>query len=942
MDTYSYLSNSDLAQLEEMYLQYKADPDSVDFGWKKFFEGYEFAGTAFLEKQKITISSDEFKVINLIHEYRKRGHLFTKTNPVRTRRTYTPSLSYDHFGLTANDLEKTFEAGREIGIGKARLKDIISFLEQTYCQSIGVEYFYIRNTEIVEWLRSKMESSRNAPQYSREQKIQILLKLTEAVGFEKFVHKKFPGQKRFSLEGGESLIPALDVLIEKGASLGIQEFVIGMPHRGRLNVLTNILGKSLQVVFSEFEGIAYDDETLLGDVKYHLGFTSLRQTRSGQSVRLTLTPNPSHLEAVNPVVEGIVKSRIDHQYHGDNANIVPVLIHGDASIAGQGVVYEVIQMSGLEAYHTGGTVHLVVNNQLGFTTNYLEGRTSIYCTDVAKTIQSPVFHVNGDDAEAVALTVEMAIEFRNHFHRDVFVDLLGYRKYGHNEGDEPRFTQPILYKIIENHPDPCQIYRKNLLEQGIVDQGTADGIEQDYHARLEVSLARSKEIERAHITSFLEDSWASIRKATTEDFIQSPDTSVRQDSILSITRKITSLPEDKRFFRKTVKLQEDRREMVLTNDRVDWGMAELLAYGTLLSEGINIRFSGQDSRRGTFSHRHAVLTLEDSEEKYIPLNHLDNIQGKFEIYNSHLSEYGVLGFEYGYALASPHDLVIWEAQFGDFSNGAQIIFDQYLSSAEDKWNVMNHLVVLLPHGYEGQGPEHSSGRMERFLTLCAEQNLQVANCSTPANFFHILRRQLKRPFRKPLIIFTPKSLLRHPRCVSPLSTLTTGGFNEIMDDDQAVPDEIEKLAFCSGRVYYDLLEEKEKIHANHIALIRIEQLYPLPVVGIKNLVQKYKHATRYLWVQEEPVNMGAWNFIHQLLLQEGITLCVIARPASGSPATGSPRFHQVQQRKIVTKTFDECDCHRLKEECRMVCIGNRWRQFEVEIQAINNKKNRLT
>ncbi|HNS16518.1 MAG TPA: 2-oxoglutarate dehydrogenase E1 component [Bacteroidales bacterium] len=938
MDTYSYLSNSDLAQLEELYLTYKANPDSVDFGWRKFFEGYEFAGGSFLTNQDKIISSKEFSVITLINEYRKRGHLFTQTNPVRSRRTYSPTLSFENFGLSTEDLEQTFEAGVEIGIGKARLQDIISFLEQTYCQSIGAEYFYIRNSEMMNWLKTKMESSRNTPHFSREQKIQILQKLTEAVSFEKFVHKKFPGQKRFSLEGGESLIPALDILIEKGASLGVEELVIGMPHRGRLNVLTNILGKSHQVVFSEFEGIAYEDEALLGDVKYHLGFTAHRSTRGGQKVRLTLTPNPSHLEAVNPVVEGIVRSKIDHQFHGDETKIVPVLIHGDASIAGQGVVYEVIQMSGLEAYKTGGTIHLIVNNQLGFTTNYLDARTSIYCTDVAKTIQSPIFHVNGDDAEAVAFTVELAMEFRNRFQKDVFIDLLGYRKYGHNEGDEPRFTQPILYRIIEKHPDPRQIYMKKLLEQGMIDLQKAERMESDFNDQLEVSLARSKEIERAHITSFLEDDWAAFRKATADDFNHSPETSVQQDLIHSVTRKITSLPPEKQFFRKTVKMQEDRREMVLTHGRFDWAMAELLAYGTLLSEGIHIRFSGQDSQRGTFSHRHAVLTIEDSEEKYTPLCHLDKDQGRFEIYNSHLSEYGVLGFEYGYALASPNALILWEAQFGDFSNGAQIIFDQYLSSAEDKWNVMNHLVMLLPHGYEGQGPEHSSGRLERFLNLCAEQNMQIANCSTPANFFHILRRQLKRPFRKPLVVFTPKSLLRHPRCVSSLSDLTTGGFQEVIDDDSAVADDIDKIAFCSGKVYYDLLEEKEKIDARNIALVRIEQLYPLPLDLIRQAIQKYSKARRLIWVQEEPVNMGAWNYIHERLLQEGITLKVIARPASGSPATGSSRFHQVQQRKIVTKTFDQCDCHRLKEECRMVCIGNKWRQFEQEWMEVNQKK----
>ncbi|MDD5506733.1 MAG: 2-oxoglutarate dehydrogenase E1 component [Bacteroidales bacterium] len=938
MDTYSYLANIDPAQLDELYSKYRDDPGSVDFGWRKFFEGFEFAGQLSLQRPEHPLSSDEFRVIDLINDYRKRGHLFTRTNPVRTRRSYFPTLSYENFGLHAEQLETEYEAGIEIGIGKARLKDIIAFLDQTYCQSIGAEYYYIRNVETVNWLKARMESTRNTPGYSIGQKQKILQKLTEAVGFEKFIHKKFPGQKRFSLEGGESLIPALDILIESGARLGIREFVIGMPHRGRLNVLTNILGKSYHVVFSEFEGIAYHDETLLGDVKYHLGFTSQRNTGDGHPVKLSLAPNPSHLEAVGPVVEGIVRSRIDQQYEGDANRIVPVLIHGDASIAGQGLVYEVIQMSGLEAYQTGGTIHMVVNNQLGFTTNYIEGRTSIYCTDVAKTIQSPVFHINGDDAEAVAFVVEMAVEFRNLFHKDVFIDLLGYRKYGHNEGDEPRFTQPVLYRIIENHPDPREIYATRLMEQGFIGQDAVNRMEKAFTDLLEVSLMRSKEIEKAHITSFLEDSWTGIRRASQDDFHSSPDTSVEKDLLLFITERVTALPEGKKFFRKTVKLQNDRREMILVNGVADWAMAELMAFATLLLEGVHVRLSGQDSQRGTFSHRHAVLTIEDSEEKFTPLQHLKENQGRFKIYNSLLSEYGVLGFEYGYALASPNDLVLWEAQFGDFSNGAQIMFDQYLSSAEDKWNVMNHLVVLLPHGFEGQGPEHSSGRMERFLTLCAEQNMQVANCSTPANLFHILRRQLKRPIRKPLILFTPKSLLRHPRCVSSLSDFTSGGFREVIDDDTPDPTHVTKVAFCSGKVYYDLLEEKEKIDTKEIALVRVEQLYPLPIVQIKAITEKYTNAERLLWVQEEPVNMGAWNFIHQRLLQEGITLKVIARPASGSPATGSPKFHQVQQRKIVTKTFDECDCHRLKQECRMVCIGNKWRQFEKELEIHNQKK----
>jgi 2-oxoglutarate dehydrogenase E1 component len=941
MDEFSYLTNADPAQIEELYNSYRKDPDSVDFGWRKFFEGFEFSNASFAPAVKGFTASSEFRAINLIEDYRKRGHLFTGTNPVRTRRTYFPTLSIENYGLTEADLEREFEAGAEIGLGKTALKNIIGFLNQTYCQSIGAEYRYIRNTEIVEWLRSKMESSRNTPEFNQDEKLIIFQKLTEAVGFEKFIHKKFPGQKRFSLEGAESLIPALDAVIEKGAEQGICEFVIGMPHRGRLNVLSNILRKSYSVIFSEFEGKSYDDETLLGDVKYHLGFTSIRTTRNGIPVKLTLSPNPSHLETVNPVVEGIVRARIDQDYAGDFNKVTPILIHGDASIAGQGIVYEVVQMSGLEGYRTGGTLHLVVNNQLGFTTNYLDARTSVYCTDVGKVVQSPIFHVNGDDVESVVFSIRLAMEFRQKFNRDVFIDLLCYRKYGHNEGDEPRFTQPILYKIIEKHPNPREIYLEKLLAQDLIDRNKANRIEKEFNDLLETSLHQSKEIQNATITSFLEDTWKGFHKAQHKDFDSSPDTSISKKIINEIGRKLTWLPPEKQFFRKTIKMQEDRLEMVEKTGMLDWAMGELLAYGSLLVEHIPVRFSGQDSQRGTFSHRHAVITIEDSEEKYIPLNHLRNDQSRFEIYNSLLSEYGVLGFEYGYALSSPNALVIWEAQFGDFFNGAQIIFDQYLSSAEDKWNVMSNLVVILPHGYEGQGPEHSSGRIERFLSLCAENNMQVANCSTPSNLFHILRRQIHREFRKPLILFTPKSLLRHPLCVSPIKDFTTGGFIEVIDDPNADPAEVDKLVMCSGKVYYDLLEEKNKINAKNVAIVRVEQLYPLPLNQITAIITKYSGVLRRLWVQEEPVNMGAWNYINIRLHQEGINLKVIARPASGSPATGSPVFHNVQQRKIVTKTFDECDCHRLKEECKMVCIGNKWKQFEKELEMVNQKEQKV-
>jgi len=932
MDKFSWLSSADPEQVEELYQSFKKDPDSVDESLRKFFEGFDFARTDFSRSsEKAELYPSEFKVINLINGYRQRGHLFTKTNPVRTRRTYSPNLAIENFGLSQSDLEKEFQAGNEIGIGRAKLKNIIAHLEETYCHSVGVEFFYIRQPEILSWFKTKMEGSKNTYPFNNEERNYIFKHLSRAVLFEKFIHKKFPGQKRFSLEGAEATIPALDAIIEKGALLGTKEFIIGMPHRGRLNVLANILKKPFQNIFSEFEGKEYEDESLMGDVKYHLGYVSERLTTTGQNIKLTLAPNPSHLEAVDTVVQGIARAKIDSDYNGEFSKVCPILLHGDASVAGQGVVYEVLQMSGLKGYKTGGTVHLVVNNQVGFTTNYLDARTSTYCTDVAKTVLAPVFHVNGDDVEALIYTIQLAMEYREKFHNDVFIDLLCYRKYGHNEGDEPRFTQPILYKIIEKHPDPMQIYKEKLINLGLITGKEASDIENHINEVFEINLAEAKQTEKVNIT-FLQEGWNDIRKAKPGDFDDSPETGVSKKMIQAVGNKLTEVPKNINLFKKIVKLQESRQEMLSKTGILDWAMAELLAYGTLLEEGFPVRLSGQDSERGTFSHRHAVLKVEDSEEEYVPLNNLSKTQARFEVYNSHLSEYGVLGFEYGYTSASPNNLVIWEAQFGDFANVAQVIFDQFISSAEDKWNVMNHLTVFLPHGYEGQGPEHSSARIERFLTLSAEMNMQVVNCTTPANFFHVLRRQIHRPFRKPLIIFTPKSLLRHPRCVSPIGELTEGKFREVIDDASAKPDKIKKVVFCTGKIYYELLEEKEKIKNEAIAVVRIEQIAPLPRKQLKKIIEKYKHATTWLWVQEEPYNMGAWPFIH--LEFNEVQLKLIARPASGSTATGSSKFHFVRQRKIIEKTFEECICPNLEKDCKMVCIGNRWKSFEEELKAM--------
>jgi 2-oxoglutarate dehydrogenase E1 component len=931
MDRFSYLNATDPAIVEEKYKKFLENPESVDSSWRQFFDGFEFARKFYpaAKKSEETVYPSEFKVINLINGYRGRGHLFTKTNPVRTRRKYTPNLDIENFGLTREDLNRPFEAGHEIGIGKATLQQILDHLQETYCQSVGAEFYYIRTPEVRLWLQERMERDRNTYPFTTEDRKYIFRDLARAVLFEKFIHKKFPGQKRFSLEGAEALIPALDAIMEKSSQLGSEEIVIGMPHRGRLNVLANFLKKPYERIFSEFRGMAYDDETLMGDVKYHLGHTTERFTTDGKKMKMTLSPNPSHLEAVGPVVEGIVRARVDLDYKGDFNRIVPILIHGDASIAGQGVVYEVLQMSQLPGYKTGGTVHLVVNNQIGFTTNYLDARSSTYCTDVAKVVQSPVFHVNGDDVEAIVATVMLAMEFRAKFQRDVFIDILCYRKWGHNEGDEPRFTQPVLYKIIEQHPDPMTIYREQLLEKGLLKESYLDQVVAKVQDIFEKSLEESKKIEKAQITSFLENVWKDIRKAKPSDFDASPDTSVKINKLKEIGKRIALVPEGENFFKKLVKLQESRLEMIEKTGTIDWAMGELLAYGTLLMEGYPVRLSGQDAIRGTFSHRHASLKIEDSEKEYYPLNNLGEGQAKFEVYNSPLSEYGVLGFDYGYSLASPNTLTIWEAQFGDFANGAQIIFDQFLSSAEDKWNVMNDLVIYLPHGFEGQGPEHSSARIERYLILSAEYNMQVANITTPANFFHLIRRQLHREFRKPLIIFTPKSLLRHARCVSALEELAHGGFREVLDDSTADPKKVRRIVFCTGKIYYELLEEKEKLNAEDTAVVRIEQLHPFPIKQIRNLLERYNHATDWIWTQEEPVNMGAWNFIHHQM--EEVPLRLIARPASGSPATGSAEFHAVRQRKIIEKSFGSCECPKVAEECRMICIGNRWKTFEQQL-----------
>jgi 2-oxoglutarate dehydrogenase E1 component len=907
MDNFSFLGNGDIGNFDHLFEQFCQNPESVDESWRRFFEGFEFSKANYnqgvIDASIPEAFQKEVNVLNLIGAYRQRGHLFAKTNPIRPRRLHEQPIQLENFNLNEGDSETVFQAGSRIGLGPTTLREIVDFLEKTYCGSIGAEYKFVRTPHVVDWIQSRVEQNRNHTIFNKEEKQQIYEKLMRAVDFEAFLHTKFVGQKRFSLEGAEAIIPALETIVEEGAVLGVKEFVIGMAHRGRLNVLANILNKSYENIFAEFEGKSFGDSHFEGDVKYHMGYSSDRIAHNGEKVHLSLAPNPSHLEAVNPVVEGIARAKIEKRYSGDEKKLVPILIHGDASIAGQGIIYEVLQMSQLEGYKTGGTVHVVLNNQVGFTTDYIESRSSTYCTDIAKTTLSPVFHVNGDDIEAVVHTIEMALEFRQQFHRDVFVDILAYRKHGHNEGDEPRFTQPTLYKLIGKHPNPKLIYRNRLIDEGTFSGEELDEIDRNFREQMNSSLELSHQREQLEPTSFFEGDWQGLRLAQQEEHQKSPDTGVDRSQLHELAKKLTTLPEDWKIFPKIRNLYKDRLKMVNEREILDWGMGEQLAYASLLDEGTGIRISGQDVRRGTFSHRHAVVVEED-DTKHFPLMHLSNSQGLLSIYNSHLSEYGVLGFEYGYAVSSPKDLVIWEAQFGDFANGAQIIIDQFIASAETKWQRMNGLVLQLPHGYEGQGPEHSSARIERFMTLCADNNMYILNCTTPANLFHALRRQTARPFRKPLVIFTPKSLLRHPKCVSSLNDFEKGTcFQEIIDDNNADPAKVKRVLFCNGKIYYDLLERQHFEERKDVAVVRLEQLYPMATEQIMEIRNRYVQTQEWFWVQEEPENMGAAGFMMRKFPDLGSSLKLVSRKESSSPSTGFSVMHKKQQEELIHRAF---------------------------------------
>ncbi|SHM52966.1 2-oxoglutarate dehydrogenase E1 component [Cyclobacterium lianum] len=926
MDKYSYIANAHVAYIDELYDDYKKDPDTIDSSWKAFFDGFEFAlnkygedengGAATGEKQPVngnlatkgTIMDmeqlpKEIKVRALIHAYRSRGHLRSKTNPVRERRDRKALLDLEDFGLEKADLDTVFQAGNEIGIGDAKLSKIIESLKIIYEGSMGFEYLYIRDPEMLDWFRIKVEKDALAFNPPLEDKKRILSKLNEAVVFENFLHTKYLGQKRFSLEGGESTIPFLDSLINQASERGVEEVMIGMAHRGRLNVLANIMGKTYEQIFSEFEGTAKPDLTMGdGDVKYHLGFSSEVPANNGKLMILKLAPNPSHLEAVNPVVEGFVRAKIDDHYAGDEDKMIPILIHGDAAVAGQGIVYEVTQMANLKGYYTGGTIHFVINNQVGFTTDFDDARSSIYSTDVAKIIDAPVIHVNGDDPEAVVYAAKLAVDFRQKFNKDIFVDMVCYRRHGHNESDEPKFTQPELYNIISKHPNPREIYNKTLLERGQVDAKLAKQMDKEFRQLLQDRLNLVKEKPLPYSSSPFEKAWKALERAKPEDFEKSPDTGVSKEAIEKIAESLTVLPKGFKPIKQIEAQLKQRKEMFFQSRSLNWAAAELLAYGSLLLEGKTVRITGQDCQRGTFSHRHAVVHDANTNKPYNSLKELKDSKGKFYIYNSLLSEYAVLGFEYGYAMANPNALTVWEAQFGDFANGAQTMIDQFITSGESKWQKMNGLVMLLPHGYEGQGPEHSNARPERFLQLAAEYNVVVANVTEPSNFFHLLRRQLAWNFRKPCIVMSPKSLLRHPKVMSPLEEFTRGGFREVLTDTEIDAKKVKRVVLCSGKIYYELTEMREKEKVEDVAIIRVEQVHPLPKNQILKAIDSYSKDVETVWVQEEPENMGYWAFMVRNLYKD-LNMDVIARKASASPATGYHKVHVAEQKQILEKAL---------------------------------------
>ncbi|HTN44719.1 MAG TPA: 2-oxoglutarate dehydrogenase E1 component [Flavipsychrobacter sp.] len=912
MKDFSYVMSSHPSYVESLYNDYQKDSTTVDPEWKKFFEGFDFAvsksnGNGTSKSTGTTVSNDqlqkEFAVFQLIKNYRKRGHLIADTNPIRTRKDRKARLSLADVGLGDADLETEFYAGEFIGLGKARLSVIVEKLKHIYAGKVGIQYTYINNHEKCIWVQNAFVEMMEK-NLSIDERKRVLEKLNEGVIFEKFLHTKYIGQKRFSLEGGETTIAALDTLINHAAKGGAREVVIGMAHRGRLNVLANTLGKTYEQIFSEFEGNVPPDTTMgSGDVKYHLGFRSNIKTVDGIEVNVQLTPNPSHLEVVDPVVAGFARAKADTLYDNEYDNVLPILIHGDAAIAGQGVVYELLQMSKLEGYSVGGTIHFVINNQIGFTTDFDDARSADYCTSIASMLHAPVLHVNGDDPESVVKACQLAVAYRQEYNQDIFIDMVCYRRHGHNEGDDPSFTQPQMYEVIKTHPNPREVYTKYLLEHGEEDaQELAKGMEKRFWDELQQRLDEIKQKPLPYQLQPVEQAWQKLRRATAEDFDHSPETAIKKAEVEKLFNKLMSLPDGFKPLRKIQKLLDEKVKLFKDQQLIDWATGELLAYASILADGNAIRMSGQDVQRGTFSHRHAILHDESSHVEY---NRLSTVSDKvnMQIYNSLLSEFAVLGFEYGYSIANPDILTIWEAQFGDFANGAQTVIDQYICTAETKWNKMSGLVLLLPHGYEGQGPEHSSARLERFLQLSAENNIVVTNITTAANFFHAFRRQLAWDFRKPLINFSPKANLRLARAYSPVEDFTKGGFREVIDDASIkTATKVKRVLLCTGKIYFELSDKQIADKNTEVAVVRLEQIHPLPVKQLNELKARYKNA-EWVWVQEEPRNKGALSFL-KMNLPDDFAIRYISRAASAASATGFGKMHAKEQTAVIAKAFE--------------------------------------
>ncbi|MBI1914336.1 MAG: 2-oxoglutarate dehydrogenase E1 component [Planctomycetes bacterium] len=919
MSRLRFATRWNLDAIESAYQRWRKDPDSVDDSWRLFFEGFELGAddSRPLATDSGVKAAEQATVIRLIQVYRDLGHFLARLDPLGEPRKSHPQLELSAFDLDDADLDHFFHAGNFLGLPQGKLRDILAALRTTYCRTIGVEYTHIQDTSIRRWLQERMEPNLNQPGFAREKKLRILRQLHYAELFERFLHTRYVGQKRFSLEGAETLIPLLEAIVERAAESGMREIVMGMAHRGRLNVLANILRKPYEEIFAEFEENYLPEWTDGdGDVKYHLGFSSDRMLPGGRPLHLSLTPNPSHLEAVDPVVEG--RSRAKQTRFNDTERTLglPLLIHGDAAFAGQGLVAETLNLSGLAGYTTGGTIHVIVNNQIGFTTAPADARSTVYCTDVAKMIQAPIFHVNGEDPEAAVYVAELALDFRQTFHRDVVLDLFCYRRHGHNEGDEPAFTQPLMYSKIRERPTLTEVYTEQLILSGDLTVAEQEALVEKFQAKLQGAL---EEVKAGPPAVSGMNGFSGTWRALAPSYSHTPvATGTPRETLEAVAAALQRLPKSFTVHPKIARLLEQRGEEVAKGQAIDWPFAELLAFGSLLLEGMPVRLSGQDSRRGTFSQRHAVLYDARTGEPFSPLNALGPEQALFQIYDSLLSEAAVLGFEFGYALDAPETLVLWEAQFGDFANGAQVIIDQFIAASQSKWKRDSGLVMLLPHGYEGQGPEHSSARLERYLQLCADDNLQVCYPSTPAQYFHVLRRQVKRNFRKPLVLMTPKSMLRLKVASSPLKQLTSGRFHEVLDDSSAEPARVQKVIFCSGKIYYELVEARAKTEQeSRVAIVRMEQLYPFHEEAVRQVVGRYRKAKEWAWVQEESQNMGGWFFLEprlRAIVDAGVSY--VGRDASASPATGSRQIHLREQKELIEAALQGTGTHIVRAVAR--------------------------